>query len=518
MREKPNVLVIVVDCLRSDRVFSANRTCRTPNIDRLVEQGTSLPNVFVENSITAPSFATLFTGRYAGNHGVVGMVGVKLDPQAATLAELFSANGYNTYAEMTGPLTPILGLDRGFSEYRFRKQQDCFFTEWGRDLLSRLRAGAFRSPYFLVVHFWEVHVPRQVRPEFDAPAFGATAYDRSVSCLDAFIGDLIEAAGGETAVILTGDHGECVHERPGKDTLLPYFLEKLNLPPLAAAEVASIDSTVDLMAGKPGLHAFAEELSRIAGEEGGRIDWKQRLFMMASLVGIGLTRYRIQLGRGLRGGSGGLANLKQKMNDVMLFLSVAMGKSEAAQMQLVKNSLNEHLLQHGYHIYDYLQRVPAVFVQEGLFPRGRRLETEVRHIDFLPSLIQAFRLETSCSGWDGSSYYELMTNGGGEDRSTYLEARGGAQAEKIFLIRGVRRGGRKIAFAPFEPKGPVEYYNLIDDPMEERPLPDTDCDEVAELREEAEAVRGSFGQGAGATLSAKENAEMVKKLQSLGYM
>jgi len=44
MRGKPNILVIVVDCLRSDRIFSHDRTCRTPNIDKLVECGAVVGN------------------------------------------------------------------------------------------------------------------------------------------------------------------------------------------------------------------------------------------------------------------------------------------------------------------------------------------------------------------------------------------------------------------------------------------------------------------------------------------
>ncbi len=136
----------------------------------------------------------------------------------------------------------------------------------------------------------------------------------------------------------------------------------------------------------------------------------------------------------------------------------------------------------------------------------------------MPTLIQAFRLETAYKDFDGASYYELMAGEAGESRSIYLEARGGAQAEKVFLIRGVRRNGRKLAYAPFEPDAPVEYYNLDDDPSEQKPLADTVTGEAATLRDEAETVRRSFGKGAGEALSAKENAEMVKKLQSLGYM
>ena len=44
--------------------------------------------------------------------------------------------------------------------------------------------------------------------------------------------------------------------------------------------------------------------------------------------------------------------------------------------------------------------MPVVFVKEGIFRKGQRLVTEVRHIDFLPTLIQAFGLETSGSGFD----------------------------------------------------------------------------------------------------------------------
>ena len=145
MGEKPNILMIVVDCLRSDRLFSPDRTCRTPNIDKLVDQGTSFPNVFVENSMTAPSFTSIFTGRYTGNHGIIGQVGVKLGENAVTLSEIFTANGYQTYAEVTGPLNPILGIDKGFAHYNYRNQQEYYFTDWGKNLMDRMRKQEDRS-------------------------------------------------------------------------------------------------------------------------------------------------------------------------------------------------------------------------------------------------------------------------------------------------------------------------------------------------------------------------------------
>lgn len=337
MDNQPNVILLAIDCLRSDRILSADRSCKTPNIDKLVKSGTSFNNVFVENSITAPSFSSIFTGRYAGNHGVIGMVGVKMDEEIPTMAELFSASGYETYAEVTGPLNPILGVDRGFSHYNFRSQHDYYFTDWGKNLLTRLENGHFDPPYFLLVHFWEAHVPRQVQPEFDSKEFGETAYDRSISGLDSYIGQLIEAAGDNTAFILTGDHGEAIGELPADNTLLPYFLNKLDLPPIGTEEADSIDDVTDLMKEEPLLHKFAEELNK-SGKDGKKIGFFKRIMMMFNLLKIGMSRYRIQLKKGVK--QGFFKTLKQKINDLMLFFAVLSGKPEAAQKQMVRNSLN----------------------------------------------------------------------------------------------------------------------------------------------------------------------------------
>ncbi len=514
---RPNVILLVIDCLRSDRLFGPDRTCRTPHIDRLVQRGTSFPNVFVENSMTAPSFASLFTGRYAGSHGVKGMIGVRLADGAATLAEIFAAGGYNTYAEVTGPLTPLLGLSRGFTHYGFRSQRDSFFTDWGRTLLARLRSGWFKPPFLLVVHFWELHVPRQVVPAFDDPSFGATSYDRSLSGLDSFLGEILAAVDSQTAVILTGDHGECVGERPAEGTLLPYFLKKLGLAETDGSEDAStIEAVTDLMATSGDLHRFAEELSATAKNDGGSLGLTQRMLMLFGLLRVGLSRYRIQIRKGLK--SGFLSSFQSKVNDLALFLAVARGKTEKAQVALVRSSLNEHKFQHGYHIYDYLQKVPLVLAGEGLFPAGERVESEVRHIDFLPTLMETFRLETAADGFDGASFYSYVADRGGPDRPVYLEARGGAQAERIFLIRGVRRNGFKLAYGPYETRAPVELYDLGLDPLEQENLSALRPEVVEDLRAEAEAISQSFGACADNLLSAADNLEMARKLKELGYL
>lgn len=512
MKTQPNVLMLVVDCLRSDRIFDPQRTCKTPHLDKLVTHGTTFNNVFVENSVTAPSFTSIFTGRYAGNHGVVGMVGVKLDDSIPTMAEIFSANGYHTYAEATGPLSPLLGIDRGFSQYHFRSQHEYCFGEWGDTLLERFRRHEFIEPFFVMIHFWEAHVPFQVQSGFNSPEFGALPYDRAISGLDAFIGKILAHNNDDTLVILTGDHGECIDEMPPSDSLLSYFLAKLRLPPLAKIRKReSIENAIDLMAQEPTLHRFASEVELLSRAGQKKINLAKRCKLLLNLIRIGAKRYSIQARCGLK--EGFFANLKQKLNDHLLFSAIARGDNEAAQMQLIRNSLAEHILHHGYHVYDYLQNVPLIMSLPGHFPGGRRITAELRHIDLLPTLIDALQLRLPAgSSFDGTSFLSYIHDGGGADRPVYLEARGGAQAEKVFLIRGMRCSGTGVAFAPYEDgRAPVEFFGRDPDAF----LPSA---AACNLMDEANRIAATFSPSAGRKLSADENAEMCEKLKSLGYM
>jgi arylsulfatase A-like enzyme len=406
-----------------------------------------------------------------------------------------------------------LGIDRGFADYRFRSQHEYCSGAWGEELLGRFARREFVEPFFAMVHFWEAHVPFQVPAGFDSPAFGAGPYDRAISGLDDFIGRILARIGNDTLVILTGDHGECIDEVPPPDSLLTYFLAKLRLPPLGKLRKrGSIENAIDLMAEEPVLHQFAAEVESLSRSGRKKIGLAQRGRLLLKLLRIGAKRYTIQARHGLK--EGFFANLKQKLNDHLLLSAVARGDNEAAQLQLIRNSLSEHVLHHGYHVYDYLQNVPLVMRLPGLFPAGRRIASELRHIDLLPTLIDALQLGNAPGKtFDGASFFPHVRDNGGADRAIFLEARGGAQAEKVFLIRGIRRNGLGVAFAPFEEgRAPVEFFGPA---LGSAPLPG---DEARALMAEADRMAASFTPAAGRELSAAENAEMCEKLKGLGYM
>jgi len=69
--ERRNVIFILVDDQRYDAVGFLNPLLETPNMDRLAEEGAYFRNAFVTTALCSPSRATILTGQYMHNHGIV---------------------------------------------------------------------------------------------------------------------------------------------------------------------------------------------------------------------------------------------------------------------------------------------------------------------------------------------------------------------------------------------------------------------------------------------------------------
>ena len=78
--KRKNILLILSDQQRLDTVSAyqdspavhyTDHICRTPNIDRLVEEGMKFENAFTSSAICAPSRASIMTGLFAHKHGVI---------------------------------------------------------------------------------------------------------------------------------------------------------------------------------------------------------------------------------------------------------------------------------------------------------------------------------------------------------------------------------------------------------------------------------------------------------------
>ena len=105
---KPNIIVFRVDDLGiTDLGCFGNDTIKTPNIDRLAEEGARLRHDVTPDSICTPNRAAFLTGRYPIRSGLAAAKGQLralvftsasggLPQNETTFAEIASAAGYRT--------------------------------------------------------------------------------------------------------------------------------------------------------------------------------------------------------------------------------------------------------------------------------------------------------------------------------------------------------------------------------------------------------------------------------------
>lgn len=206
MKNLKNILFIVVDCLRADYIYEANKS-HIPNINEIKKNGFSFLNTIATTSTTTPSFSSLLTGLYPFESGVRSHSGYALNKKVITFPEILKNNGYHTYAEVTGPVIQKIGLDKGFDEFNYRNQDKTIHTEWGKFLIKKFESD-YKKPWFVLLHIWALHEPRIVLNQLNYEKYGKTKYARAISSIDKYLGELFNVLGDDTIILLTGDHGE----------------------------------------------------------------------------------------------------------------------------------------------------------------------------------------------------------------------------------------------------------------------------------------------------------------------
>jgi arylsulfatase A-like enzyme len=211
----PNVLLLVIDSLRADAVLGDRVV--TANIDGLAASGATFRQCVATTTSTTPSFSSMLTGCYPPRHGVRGLQGYRLSESVTTMAQAFAAAGYHTHAEITGPLVPETGILRGFDDPNHRQGYRVPFMGWRDDVVGKMRS--YVDPWLLLLHIWEVHRPYRSPPDF-VKRWDRTGYEAAVSAVDRWLSVVFEAAGNDTIIVITGDHGEDYPGSPWQQKLI----------------------------------------------------------------------------------------------------------------------------------------------------------------------------------------------------------------------------------------------------------------------------------------------------------
>jgi arylsulfatase A-like enzyme/Flp pilus assembly protein TadD len=239
-------VLITLDTTRADRLgVMGDPAARTPTLDDLAARGVVFERAYSSVPLTLPSHTTMLTGLEPPVHGVHVNGRLIVPDSAETVTEQLAARGYATAAFVSAfVLDSVFGLDQGFEVYD--DETDRFGdplrlsvpTRRGAEVTTRALAwlDRVRRPFFLWAHYYDVHAPRQPPPPFDElgdPYAGELAY------VDAQLASLLEgvaraARGGDTLLIVVGDHGESLGEHGELTHGLLAYDAVLHVPLIAA--------------------------------------------------------------------------------------------------------------------------------------------------------------------------------------------------------------------------------------------------------------------------------------------
>lgn len=234
--ERPNVLLIVSEDNGPELGCYGDPYARTPNLDRLANEGVRFENAFVPYSVCSPSRAVFLTGLYPHQNGQIGLATHKFamyEDDTPNVVTRLKAAGYRTGLIGKLHVNPESAFPfdyRAIPGANFQRKQTV--DEYAA-AAATFFAEATGTPFFLSVNFPDAHLPflRQAngRPSnplsaddvhpmswvgADSPRLREQVanYYNCLERLDTGVGLLLKSLANaghtdDTIVIYFGDHG-----------------------------------------------------------------------------------------------------------------------------------------------------------------------------------------------------------------------------------------------------------------------------------------------------------------------
>jgi len=250
-RKDLNVLFIVVDTMRADHLSSygyARET--TPNMDTLANFGIRFADVIAQSTWTKASMASLWSGAYPANHGILRFNHVMPD-EALLPAEILRDSGRRTAGIWrNGWVAPNFGFSQGFDIYlhpttgeaqkKIQRNRPGGGVLPGSDEDVAMAAFEFidnfgHEPFFLYVHLMDLH---QYVYDQKAPHYGSSyldAYDAALNWSDRVVGVIVNHLQDrglldDTLIVVTSDHGEAFQEHGSEGHARNLYKEVIQVP------------------------------------------------------------------------------------------------------------------------------------------------------------------------------------------------------------------------------------------------------------------------------------------------
>ena len=457
---KPNILFLLLDSFRADKISGPDKNSLTPNFDYIKKNGVFFDHAISSSDGSILSYAGLFSGKHPFK---TGMRSSKLTGLIDTTSylEFLKNHGYKLY----GCMSKSDSLLEIIPEFENNEETFCTSgqgTEAGPITLDRLNS-KMKEPWLFLMHADHLHFPITNPKGFQDEKFGSDNYEKQVSAIDYWLGQVLEKVDlKKTLVVITGDHGS--------------YIQSLN------KESLNID--------------FQDrgDLQMKIGEISNRFP----KFLEPLKLYLFLTRENISRKR-----------KEKKIKDLNL-------KPHEVRGLLHQRSDMERLL------FDEKIRVPLFMIGPKV-DQGMTISQQVRLIDVFPTICEIVGIPDKDEKIDGVSLYPLLENRKIGNLVAYMESSPAIIIKPVIVI-GIRTDKYKYFRNRYDSSKNVHLYDLENDPYEDNNIADKDKKVVEAMEDILKSIINGFSLEKGCrleyvdeNLGTKETNMVEKELKKMGY-
>ncbi len=209
---KQNVLFLTLDGLRADKFTGETKTAITPNLDKLLKKGTYFNQAISCADGTILALNAMLSGKFPFRTGTRAK---EVQMSSSNYIHIFKNNGYHVYG-----IIPDLTILSRF-RFNFENSVNSFkgtppnierlWEGTGQKILNLFEPNKMKEPWFCYIHPNDLHNPVIVPEEYKNEEFGNNKYEKVLSSMDKWIGDIVKHIDmDKTIIVITADHGSII--------------------------------------------------------------------------------------------------------------------------------------------------------------------------------------------------------------------------------------------------------------------------------------------------------------------
>ena len=477
---KKNILFLVLDGFRGDLCFGKNKTSKTPNIDKLIENGICFHKAISSGMSSTPSVSSILTSLYPFESLVQDGNLFKINPNLPTFVNELQKNGYFTYAIIQDPLSHI-----GFKNI-FGKNLDTYdhaneklWSGLGSKIITKIIDIKKSNPWFCYIQLYDLNLliyPNDVQLEkgpleIQDSQFGKNHYERIISAQDKWIGKIIDNVDMKnTLIIFTADHG--------------------------------------LESG-----AYDEELENFDFEQKTKRIVEPGIFFNVGMKMKSIIPFRKKLSRKYVEHVDEIKKQRQKPELTNL---------ENFEKTKYKKRLMELSVMFKSNVFDDRIHVPLIFSGVDL-PKKIKINNMVRSIDIFPTIFDICGLSNNLMNRRGRSLTPFFSDSEYSELPVFIESSVNVIKSINSNVIGIRTSKFKYFRDKNDPKKNINLFNLLNDPLEECNIANDNPKLIESFESELEKINSKKifeikENQSDDEIGIEEAKEIEKKLKDAGYI